>query len=261
MPKFTIISLLSFLTLLVGCENNNAPASAEQDENMAAKRKFEATLKLAQKGQAAAMHDLGFYYSEGHGVDQNASLAFEWWQKGAELANAASYHKLGRAYSRGIGTEVDAEKSTHYYKLSAEAGYPDSFVDLGYRYLFGKGTKLNRKKAVQYFKKASDQNISRGHYWLADCYKNGLGVNRDLTLAAQLYEKSFLGGEKGASLSLLSIFREIKDYESALKWDLIHNDANIEKINLGYYNSLRKFSQREIDSVVSSAQNLLETVQ
>lgn len=51
---------------------------------------------------------------------------------------------------------------------------------LGYMTFNGIGTKKDAKKAVYYYEDAVQRGEKRAIKPLADCYMNGIGVNKDL---------------------------------------------------------------------------------
>src|SRR5437867_6002601 len=55
----------------------------------------------AEKGDAAAQHQLGLVYEKGKGVETNTIEAAKWYRKAAEQGLAAAQFKLGLAYLKG----------------------------------------------------------------------------------------------------------------------------------------------------------------
>jgi TPR repeat protein len=69
-------------------------------------------VKAAEQGSSDAMNDLGVYYKDGLGVDQNYTRAASWFRKGAELGNAFAKFNLALLHTSGLGVEIDLNKST-----------------------------------------------------------------------------------------------------------------------------------------------------
>ena len=53
-----------------------------------------------------------------------------------------------------------------------------------------KGVKQDYEEAVKWYLKASKQNNALAYKGLADCYKNGHGVDQNLELAEEYYQKA-----------------------------------------------------------------------
>ncbi|CAG8740016.1 13162_t:CDS:2, partial [Gigaspora rosea] len=49
-----------------------------------------------------------------------------------------------------------------------------------YRDLFGIGIKTNKEKAFEYYLEAATQNFFSSQYNVAECYKNGFGIEKNL---------------------------------------------------------------------------------
>ena len=77
------------------------------------------------------MNDLGVYYKDGLGVDQNYTRAASWFRKGSELGNAFAQFNLGLMHTSGIGVEIDLNKSAKLYEAAAFSGYNAAQRNLG----------------------------------------------------------------------------------------------------------------------------------
>lgn len=74
---------------------------------------------------------MGNFYSEGIGVEKDASKAFEWFKKAAEQGNAEAQFFLGRSYFEGSGVEEDPQKAMEWLEKAAEQGNADAQNKLG----------------------------------------------------------------------------------------------------------------------------------
>ena len=88
--------------------------------------------KRAEIGDAKAINNMGFYYSDGEfGLPQNYNKALELWHQAAELGNSKSYYSIGNAYDLGNGVERDEKKAEYYYELAAMGGDAEARHNLG----------------------------------------------------------------------------------------------------------------------------------
>ena len=61
---------------------------------------------------------------------------------------------------------------------------------LGYAYFTGNGVIKNYKQAVTWFRKAAWRGCESSHLYLAYCYRDGTGVEKDLNRAAEHFESA-----------------------------------------------------------------------
>jgi TPR repeat protein len=78
--------------------------------------------KAADKGAAAAMHNLAFLYQEGLGVTQDYGKAREWYEKVAAKGDAGAMNNLGWFYYSGQGVTQDYGKAREWYERAAANG-------------------------------------------------------------------------------------------------------------------------------------------
>jgi len=78
---------------------------------------------------------LGMSYANGSGVNQNYSMAVEYWRKAAELGYSGAQRCLGFAYAHGQGVAHDNAKALMWYRKAAAQG--DSIARLELNSLLG----------------------------------------------------------------------------------------------------------------------------
>ncbi len=87
--------------------------------------------KLAEEGNARALHDLGWVYRQGIGVEQDYAQALSWFTRAAEADEApdsysASYY-VGEIYYKGLGmVKADREKAIKWLKRARENGVKEA---------------------------------------------------------------------------------------------------------------------------------------
>lgn len=121
-----------------------------------------------------------------------------------DLSKAMEYYKLCNngysIYMQGVILEnifyekQDLDESKKMlFKAADEFKVPDAIYEVGFNYLNGNnGFEKNAKKAVEYLLKAKDLKYSEAYFSLANCYKNGIGVEKDLNKAFDLMKEAYL---------------------------------------------------------------------
>src|SRR3989304_4317963 len=69
-------------------------------------------------GRAEAQFNLGLFYAEGTGVNQDPSEAVKWWGMAAKQGLAAAQFNLGLMYMKGGGIEGNQEEAVRLGRLS-----------------------------------------------------------------------------------------------------------------------------------------------
>ena len=109
----------------------------------------------------------------------------------------------------------------------ADNGYTPAQDTIGYLYKNGLGVKKNHKKAVKWYKKAAEGNHLEAMFNLANAYRLGRGIAKDVVMAEDLYRKSLCSGYKYSIVGLVALYASgnlqprTEAEESALKKDLV----------------------------------------
>ncbi len=108
--KSALIALLAFcLCWGVGCSKNLS--------------EFEETKALAEKGVAAAQHNLGVMYADGEGVPQNFKEAVKWYRKAAEQGYEQAQYNLGIMHNKGDGVLPDYVTAYAWANIAEANGF------------------------------------------------------------------------------------------------------------------------------------------
>ena len=83
------------------------------------KRRFEASLKAAQRGDAKAQVNLGYAYHGGQGVAMDKAEAVKWFRQAADQGNSDGQRALGYCYHDGVGMGKDEIEAFAYWTLAA----------------------------------------------------------------------------------------------------------------------------------------------
>ena len=88
----------------------------------------------AEKGNAEAQYNLGVYYMNGDGVEQDYGQAMQWYLKAAEQGYALAQTNVGWLYQNGWGVAQDYGQATEWYRKAAEQGESQGQTNLGWLY-------------------------------------------------------------------------------------------------------------------------------
>ncbi|EFC50852.1 predicted protein [Naegleria gruberi] len=141
------------------------------------------TLKAAEKGDTTAQFNVGAFFEEGKGVQQDYVKAFEWYLKAAEKGDTDAQFVIGCIYRKGAGVEQDDVKAFEWYLRAAEKGYARAQLNIGVCFDDGIGVEQDDVKAFEWYFKAAEKGCKDGQFNLGCCYKKGEGVEMDLKLA------------------------------------------------------------------------------
>jgi len=172
---------------------------------------FRLMLRCAQNGDGWAMNNIGIMYKRGNGVIPNGAEAAYWFQRSAESGYTNAWLQLGRHYKGMRSPDQNFTKAYQCFDKGDIANDLECAYMKGYMHYKGLGCNQDYTKAFWLFKKAADKGLSHAMYFLALCYRNGYGVEKNkksadywLTLAIQ----------KGSRQALLEIKNEFSENEN-----------------------------------------------
>ncbi|ESY64301.1 MULTISPECIES: SEL1-like repeat protein [Mesorhizobium] len=113
--------------------------------------------------------------------------------KAAEAGSATGQAILGYILTSGPKPKRDADAAHHWYEKSALAGCAEGCLGLALS-LARRGKREDRIRIADEVRRAADAGLPTATYLLAVLTEHGLGVVRDITAAAQLYQAA---AEKG----------------------------------------------------------------
>lgn len=158
----------------------NEPRNDESPE----KKAFLEYKIAAERGDATAMHNLGYCYYNGVGVERNYAEAVGWYRKAVELGNAMAMGNLGVCYHTGKGVEQNYAEAVGWYRKAAELGNLASAVWLAE---YDEGDSQTR---FRWRKKAAELGDVSSMSTLGSCYYNGQGVDQNYAEAVGWYRKA-----------------------------------------------------------------------
>lgn len=79
-----------------------------------------------------------------------------------------------------------------YYEMAATMDYDEAYECLGYIWYYGRTGERDYKKAFEYFSKMKDKGNLVATYKVADMYKNGYYVDKDMETYKSIIEELYL---------------------------------------------------------------------
>ncbi|MGC1481874.1 MAG: serine/threonine-protein kinase [Chthoniobacterales bacterium] len=123
---------------------------------------------------------------------------------GAREGGGSSQQLLG-ASLRGI----DDREALKWLEAASENGRSSAMVLAGLMLSNGAGVaEPDMERAAERFRQAGDLNNLNGWYYLAECYRDGLGVDRDPAKAAELARTAAADGDERAMALLGNLYRK-----------------------------------------------------
>ena len=124
----------------------------------------------------------------------------------------AQYH-LGIMYSEGLGVEQNASEAFVWIKKAAEQGLADAQLDLGSLYDAGEGVSQDYHQAALWYRKAAEQGVIAAQYNLAVMFETGEGLEQNLLQAYIWYTVAEVYGYKGARPVIDELVRQLPPEE------------------------------------------------
>ena len=111
----------------------------------------------------------------------------------------------GNAYAQFVMIQRSLLPVTEAPKKESELKTPEEFYQEGRKYYYGEGVIMNNAKAVELFTVAAENGHAEAQLYLANCYRYGYGVSRDLQKARYWYQQSANQGNQSARANLDSL--------------------------------------------------------
>ena len=184
-------------------------------------------LKAAEKHRALDLSDmifLGNDYEHGIGTKKDPVQAVFYYRKVADAGGPKGISHLGRCYELGIGVEIDLNQAYKLYERSAQKNHLDGLLGLGRCLEEGIGTNPDPQSAVSYYQAAitATDAITRpdiqaeASYRLAQCFRQGIGIPKDLHEARACIESCIVsGGRQLKAVFALGTIREEQNQKEA----------------------------------------------
>lgn len=134
-----------------------------------------------------------YYYCGKNGI-RNPTKARELYEKAASENDEIALYQLGIIYEYGSENILaDENKAFNYYQRLSNSNFALALNKLAYCYYEGKGVSKSLDDFFKYIEKSSEQGNEQGNLEgklnLAYAYTNGLGINKDVGKAINIYEE------------------------------------------------------------------------
>lgn len=153
----------------------------------------------AEKGEPAALFEIGSRFTEGRGVDVDLAAAAKWYRAAAERGLAPAEYRLANLYEKGSGVDRDLDAAKDWYRKAAEAGNASAMHNLAVLNAMGTDGKANYEAAADWFRKAAGHGVHDSQFNLGILYAQGNGVPRDLAKSYQWFAIAAKAGDKDAA--------------------------------------------------------------
>lgn len=152
--------------------------------------------QAAELGYLDAMYDLSECFDDGNGVSVDLKMAHQWLRKAADQGLAKAQAAIGAFYFLGPKgfsqndytgiIEQNYNLAQKYLLASANSGMTESFGYLAYVYY----SLEDYDQALLWAHKGASINNVDSFQVIANCYDNGLGVEKNEVEALKWYEKA-----------------------------------------------------------------------
>ena len=151
------------------------------------------------KGNAAAMNDLGIQYYDGNrGFEQSFEKAMKYYKMAAYNGDRPAQENRGYCYYYGRDGEVNYEKAFNYFALGAFDGHLISLYKIGDMYYNGYYVEQNYKEAffiymrcLEMMTEEAERKVAGPVYLrLGKMFLNGQGTEKNLKSALACFQKA-----------------------------------------------------------------------
>ena len=178
----------------------------------------------AEVGHPEGRLFVGYALLEGRGIEQDIDQGRQQLEEVAAEDDPTAMLYLGRSYRTEFGEQADPELARQWYKRADRAGSLEAKVALAYMHYKGELGEADVDEAIRLFETASDAGSSAADVALGHMYLVGEGVPLDPTLARELLERAAEAGNLAGCLSLGHIFEAgigvPRDLQAAQSWYL-----------------------------------------
>ncbi|KAI1315844.1 mitogen-activated protein kinase kinase kinase 9 [Mortierella claussenii] len=131
-------------------------------------------------GDLDGQYNFGEMIYNGRGVPSDRKEGERWIRKAADRGNMYAVAAMGVVC-------IDLEEYSEAMQWCLKVGTPISHYRIGVLYFYGRGTEPNCASAMKWFEKAADQRCGLAAFALAEMYREGVMVEKDINKAIELY--------------------------------------------------------------------------
>lgn len=157
-----------------------------------------AIMDKAVKGDAVAQNEVGgWFYKGSNGKQRNYEEALQWFARSAKQGNAKATCNMAICYQTGHGSKKDSTLAVQLYDKAIERG---------------------NKEVVSLHEKESGKGSLFSSLYLAHCYKDGVGVEKNTQKLAQYYAQASSQGSADASREAGLLYLNGRNSTEAVKF-------------------------------------------
>ena len=135
----------------------------------------------------------------------------------AEDGNLEAQYYLGECYRHGWEVEKDGVRARQLIGGAARSGVLKAKEEYAKMLMLGEGGDIDETEAFKWFLQAADDDSLLAIYWIAVCYRDGKGVERDLTNGERYMRKLAEAGGLQAQFELGEMVLR-RDVDEGLYW-------------------------------------------
>lgn len=126
---------------------------------------------------------------------KNRKESLHWFKTAADKGHEVANFMYGLQLFEGDSIDKDVVKGIEYMDRAASKGNVAANAELGRVFLNGEGVDKDVEKAVEYLKGSAFAN-RQSAWMLGNCYKDGVGVNKDFCMAVHWMTESIDDGKE-----------------------------------------------------------------
>ena len=180
----------------------------------------------AELNSSIAQYWVGQYCVNGWGackIDYKA--AADWYRKSAEQGLPEAMKAFGDCYSRGVGVHKDKTEAANWYRKSAEKDSLDGMLALAESL----SDERSKKEEAFWLRKAAESGSARAMYRLSIKYKNGSGVEEDMSEWEKWWKRAFNTYLKAGENGVPEAMKECGDYYRGMYSSCLREDEWLER--------------------------------
>lgn len=146
----------------------------------------------------------------------HSSNVFKFQHKLAENGNVHAQFKLATMYETGDGVQADIEQAKNWYTKASAAGSAQASQRLTYLDIKQQGyTASQHKQWLEAVKNDAASHNADSTYLLAQLYRQGIGVKKDLNKSLELYDQVAILGSADVEKEITEVQAQIKNAREA----------------------------------------------
>lgn len=158
-------------------------------------------LKAAvQKGEPAALFEIGKIYTDGAGVTKDLAKAAQWYESAADLGFAPAQYIIGNFNEKGLGIAQNPSVAAQWYEKAAKGGNVIAMHNLAVLTATPNAlsAKPNMADAFKWFSNAADYGVRDSQVNAGIFHTKGFGTEVNLVEAYKWFSIAAKAGDKDA---------------------------------------------------------------